>query len=146
MATTGFQAGIPTNDVILAYGNEVTWGTKPAVSFKQVRVQSEGFTVSKSRTRPSEINTLGHVSQAVTQKMEAKGDIKFALSTAAPFELLAASIGGAADTAIDFASKITVAATASGFTDSGNGFITGNIHARSEEHTSSSHQKISYAV
>src|SRR5574340_404331 len=129
MATTGFQAGIPTNDVILAYGNEVTWGTKPAVSFKQVRVQSEGFTVSKSRTRPSEINTLGHVSQAVTQKMEAKGDIKFALSTAAPFELLAASIGGAADTAIDFASKITVAATASGFTDSGNGFITGNIHA-----------------
>ncbi len=129
MATTGYQAGIPTNDVLLSYAPETVWGTKPAVAFNQIRVQSEGFTATKSRTRPSEINALGAVSQAVTQKMEAKGDFKFALSTALPFDLLAASIGGAAATAVSFAAKITVAATASGFTDSANGFVTAGIGA-----------------
>jgi hypothetical protein len=86
MPTSTFAAGIATNDILLSYAPEATWGVKPAVQFNQIRVESEGFSSSKSRTRPGEINATGQVSQAVTQKIEAKGDMKFALQR--PFRLI----------------------------------------------------------
>lgn len=123
--TTGFQAGLATNDSILSYAPEVTWGTNPATQLKQVRVQSESLSQSKGRGRPNEINPSGQVSAAVTQKVETKGDMKFALSTATPFDVLCASIMSTPQVAVVFAAKTTIAATASGFTDSANGFTAG---------------------
>jgi len=129
MPTTGVNAAVATNDILLAYALEAAWGVKPAVAFNQMRIESENFTSSKTRARPGEINPTGQASGAVTTKVEAKGDLKFSLSTATPFDLFCASIMGVADTAVNFAAKVTVAATASGFTDSGSGFVTGNVHA-----------------
>jgi len=129
MPTSNFAAGVATNDLLLSYAPEADWGVKPEVAFKQLRVQSEGFQSSKTRTRPDEIQSTGQVSAAVTTKVESKGDIKFALSTAVPTDLLAASIMGVAGTAVNFANKATVAATATGFTDSLSGFVTGGVTA-----------------
>lgn len=129
MATTGYQAAIATNDVLLSYAPESTWGSKPAVQFQQIRIESEGFAGTKSRTRPSEINASGQVSAAVTTKVETKGDMKLGLSTATPFNMLAASFAAAPATAINFSAKTTVAATGTGFTDSGSGFVTAGIAA-----------------
>lgn len=127
--TTGYNAAIATNDILLSYAPEATWGTKPAVAFQQIRIESENFTLSKTRSRPGEIQATGQVSGAVTTKVEAKGDIKCSLSTDVPLDIMAASIMGVADTAVSFANKTTVSATASGFGDSANGFVSGNVHA-----------------
>jgi len=118
--TSGYQAGISTNDVIVSYAPEAAWAQKPAVAFQQIRMDSEGFTQAKGRSRPSEINATGQVSAAVTNKVETKGDTKHSLSSATPFDIIAASIMGTplAATAVTAA---TIAAVADGFTDSGNG-------------------------
>lgn len=128
MSTTGYQAAISSNDVIMSYAPETAWGVLPAVAFKQIRMDSEGFTQTKGRGRPNEINASGQVSQAVTQKVETKGDLKHSLSAATPFDFLCASMMGTPLTAVAKTAS-TIAATADGFTDSGNGFITGNLVA-----------------
>jgi hypothetical protein len=130
MPSTGYNAAISSNDVSMSYAPEAAWGVKPAVAFQQLRMDSEGFTQTKGRGRPSEINPSGQVSAAVTQKVETKGDLKFSLSNATPFDMLAASIMGTPLTAVNIAAS-TIAAVADGFTDSGNGFITGNVTAGS---------------
>lgn len=122
MPTTGFNAAIATNDILLSYAPEAVWGTIPAVAFKQIRMESEGFAGSKSRSRPAEINASGQVSAAITTKVEAKGDLKMGLSIATPFDMLAASFAAEPTVALDFDAKTTIAATATGFTDSGSGF------------------------
>jgi len=126
--TTGYQAAISTNDVTMAYAPETAWGVNPAVALKQIRMDSEGFTQTKGRGRPSEINSTGQVSASVTQKVETKGDTKHSLSVATPFDILSASIMGTPSAAVAIAAA-TIAATATGFTDSGNGFVTGNLTA-----------------
>jgi len=126
MPTTGYTAAIATNDIIMSYAPEADWGVKPEVAFKQIRVESEGFSGTKTRTRPAEINASGQVSAAVTTKTEAKGDLKMGLSAATPFDILAASFAAVPTIAITFANKTTVAATATGFTDSGNGLTAAN--------------------
>lgn len=126
MPTTGFSAAIATNDILLSYAPEAVWGTKPAVAFQQIRVESEGLSSSKSRNRPSEINASGQVSAAVTTKVEAKGDVKMGLSTATPFDILAASFMATPTGAITLAPATTIASTATGFTDSANGFTVAN--------------------
>jgi len=117
MATTGYSAAIATNDILLSYAPEATWGTKPAVQFQQIRIESEGFVQTKTRNRPSEINATGQVSAAVTTKVETKGDMKMGLSTATPFDILAASMAATPTTALAASAGVsTVAATASTFT------------------------------
>lgn len=124
--TTGYQAAIDTNDITMAYAKETTWGTKPTAQFQDIRLDSEGFSSTKSRTRPAEINPAGQASAAITTKVESTGSLNFSVSAGTHNELLASSIGGTFTTAMGFANMITIAATASGFTDSGNGFTAGN--------------------
>lgn len=128
MPTTGYAAAIDTGDVLLSYGAETTWGTAPAVQFQQLRMLSESLAGTKSRTRPSEITGLGQASSALTTKMEAGGDISYALSYGTYDAFLAASVRGTWETAVNM-SATTIAATASGFTDSGNGFVSAGIQA-----------------
>lgn len=130
MPTTGYNVGVDSNDVIMSYGPESAWGTKPAVKFQAVRATSEGFSETRQRSRPSEMNSSGQVSAAVTQKVEAKGDLKVALSTSTPIDLIAASIMGTpTGDKTGFAGATTVAAVSDGFTDSANGFTVGNKFA-----------------
>lgn len=79
-ATTGYQAGAETNDVLLSYGTEATWGTAPAAQFQAIRITSESLAGQKARSRPPELNPSGGVQQAVTNQESAGGNINFALS------------------------------------------------------------------
>jgi len=126
MATTGYAAAIDTGDVVMSYGPESQWGVLPSLAFQEIRLDSEGFSSSKSRTRPNEISPDGQASAAITTKEESTGSLNFSVSAETHKELFAASIGGVFTTPITFAAQTGVAATASGFTDSGNGFTAGN--------------------
>jgi hypothetical protein len=93
--TTGFSAGVETNDVALSYGVEAVWGTKPAVAFKSVRMTSESFSGSKSRSRPAEIRTDYQASAAVTTQEQATAGINLAFSAGTYDDLLAGLLMGA---------------------------------------------------
>lgn len=79
-ATTGFEAGIQANDVLMSYGIESTWGTAPDSAFQAIRFTSEDLSGTKTRARPQEINTTQEVSAAVTTQETASGQVAFALS------------------------------------------------------------------
>lgn len=128
MATTGYAAAIDTGDIVMSYGPEATWGTKPAVAFQEIRLDGEGFSSSKSRTRPNEINPDGQASAAITTKEESTGSLNFSVSAGTHNALIEASLGSTFGVAVNM-SAATIAATASGFTDSGSGFVTAGIVA-----------------
>lgn len=79
-ATTGYQAAVESNDTLLSYGIEATWGTAPSSAFQAIRYTGETLQGSKNRSRPAEINVSGEASSAVTQSETANGAINFALS------------------------------------------------------------------
>lgn len=93
--TAGYQAALDSNDLIMSYIAEVTWAVTPAASptFKKIRLDSEGFSSSKSRTRPNEIDPSGQSSAAITTKEEATGSLNFSVSAGTHNDLLAASLG-----------------------------------------------------
>jgi hypothetical protein len=128
MATTDYAAAIDSNDLIMSYGPESVWGTLPAVAFQDIRLDSEGFSSNKSRIRPNEINPDGQASAAITTRQESPGSLNFSVSAGTHNELVASSIGGVFTTPLAI-SAATIAATATGFTDSGSGFVTGGIVA-----------------
>jgi hypothetical protein len=64
--STGFNAGIDSSDVIVRYGEEVTWNTVPAIAFQEIRLTGESLSEQKTRTRPEEIKADGFVSHALT--------------------------------------------------------------------------------
>lgn len=95
MATTGYAAAIDSNDLIMSYVPETTWATTPATvpTFQKIRLDSEGFSASKSRTRPSEIDPSGQASAAITTKQESTGSLAFSVAPSITFNpLLAASL------------------------------------------------------
>jgi hypothetical protein len=96
MGTTGYAAALDSNDLIMSYVPEVTWGVTPVASptLKKIRLDSEGFSGSKSRTRPNEIDPSGQASAAITTKEESTGSLNFSVSAGTHNELLAASLGG----------------------------------------------------
>lgn len=77
-ATTGYQAGIETNQVQISYGVETAWGTLPAVAFKEVRITSETLSVQKQRSRVGEIDIDRQASDMVTTQISAGGAINTA--------------------------------------------------------------------
>lgn len=78
--SVGFNAGIDSSDVIVRYGEEVTWDAVPAVAFQEVRLTGESFSEQKTRARPEEIKADGFVSHALTTQVQASGGLNFALS------------------------------------------------------------------
>jgi hypothetical protein len=79
-ATSGYQAGVESNALVLSYGIEQAWGTPPSAQFQAIRLTAESLARTKTRSRPAEINTTGEVSAAVTTADTAAGAINFALS------------------------------------------------------------------
>lgn len=114
MPTTGFAAGIESNDVEVSYAKEVVWGTKPAVAFKSVRYTGESFSGSKSRARPAEIRNDYQAAAAVTQQETATAGINFALSAGSYDDLLAGLLGNDFSTAVAITGT-DIAGTAGGY-------------------------------
>lgn len=92
VATTGFQAGVESNDTQLSYAQEVVYGVLPAVQFQALRYTGETLAGTKQRSRPGEILSTGEVAAAVTQSESAGGNINFALSWATFDDLLAGAL------------------------------------------------------
>ena len=105
MATTGYAAGVDANDVELSYGKEATWGTKPASAFQGIRYTGESFSGSKTRQRPSEINTSGQASAAITTQEQAQAGVNFALSFGTYDDMLAGLLNG------DWTSALAISGT-----------------------------------
>ncbi|QCO18861.1 hypothetical protein D3869_26705 (plasmid) [Azospirillum brasilense] len=101
MPTTGYQAGADSNDLELSYAAETTWGTSPTGAYQKFRVNSEGFSESKNRTRPPEIRSDGQAAAAVTQDVSASGNIQFGISYGNVDDLWAGAVNGAWSTALN---------------------------------------------
>lgn len=100
MATTGYQAGVESNAVIISYGAETVWGTLPAVAFQAIRMTSESLSDTKTRNRPAELNSTGEVTQAVTTQETAAGGINYSLSFGTYDDFWASTLSSAWGTAI----------------------------------------------
>jgi hypothetical protein len=114
MPTTGFNAGVESNDVEVSYGKETAWGTKPAVAFTAVRYTSESFGGSKSRSRPGEIRTDFQAAPAVTTQETATAGMNFALSAGTYDDFLAGLCGNDWSTTLAVGGT-DVAGTATGY-------------------------------
>ena len=109
--TTNFNAGLDSSDVELSYRKEIDWAVKPVGNFKKLRFTGEGFSENKSRSRPEEIRSDGQMSHAITQQVEASGNIDFAFSYETFDDLLAGLLMGAWETPINI-SNATLIVTA----------------------------------
>lgn len=78
--STDYSAAIDTSDMTFSYGEEVVWGTLPAVAFKALRLTGESLSENKQRARPQEINATGVVSHAITTQVGVEGALNMALS------------------------------------------------------------------
>jgi hypothetical protein len=105
MPTTGYNAGIETNDVEISYGKEAVWGTKPAVAFQAIRFMSESFSGSKTRNRPSEVRTDLQAAYAITTQEQASAGVNFGLSYGTYDDLLAGLFNN------DWSTALTVTGT-----------------------------------
>jgi hypothetical protein len=114
MASTGFSAGVESNDVELSYAKEATWGTKPAVAFKAIRYTGESFSGSKSRSRPAEIRNDYQAVSGVTTQETATAGVNFALSSGTYDDLLAGVLGNDFSTAVAITGT-DIAGTTSGY-------------------------------
>lgn len=92
--STGFNAGIDSSNVVVSYAEEAVWATDPAIAFQEVRLTGEGFSSTKSRTRPNEIRSDGQASHAITTQVEASGTLNFALSVGTYDDLLEGLLNG----------------------------------------------------
>ena len=107
--STGFNAGLDSSDVIVRYGEEVTWDTVPAVAFQEVRLTGESFSEQKTRTRPEEIKADGFVSHALTTQVQATGGLNFALSFGTYDDLLGGLLNSSFGTPLAIQSVVTTA-------------------------------------
>lgn len=92
-STAGYAAGAATNDTVVSYALEPTFGVAPATTYQFLRLTGETFRPQKTRQRPDEINPLPEVSQAVTTQGSTSGTLSGALSTGTYDGLLAGIMG-----------------------------------------------------
>jgi hypothetical protein len=93
--TTGYAAAIGTDDLIMSFVPEASWGVIPETpTFLNIRLDSEGFSGSKSRTRPNEIDPTGQAAAAITTKEESTGSLNYSVSCGVTSSL-AATVGNA---------------------------------------------------
>lgn len=91
--TAGYAAGAATNDTVVSYALEPTFGVAPAATYQFLRLTGESFRPRKTRARPDEINPRAEVSQAVTTQEACSGTLSGALSTGTYDGLLAGVMG-----------------------------------------------------
>ena len=113
-STTGYQAGFEANNVAFAYAVEAIWGTAPSVAFQQIRAMSDSLSATKKRDRPTELNTTGVSSAAITTQVTAGGQIMGALSYGTYDDFLASAVKGSWQAPVSIAGAAgDISATAS---------------------------------
>lgn len=116
--TTGYSAALDTNDLIMSIIPEVTWGVTPDTpAFKTIRLDGEGFSGSKTRLRPNEIEPSGQAVAAITVKEESTGTLNFSVSASLTTNLLiASSLNGAFTDALSYSGSDVAITVADGTT------------------------------
>lgn len=109
-ATASYQAGTEANAAQLSYGAEATWGVVPATTFQAIRATSETLAGTRDRTRPQEFNTAREMATAVTTRVQAGGNIAFALSYATYDDFLSCALGA------DWGATVAIAGVAADIT------------------------------
>ncbi|WP_419900776.1 phage tail tube protein [Roseomonas sp. USHLN139] len=92
-SVTGGQAAVETSDVLLSFGEETAWGTKPNTAFQALRITGESLTGQKQRGRASEITKVKQRAKGFTNQESAGGGINLALSFGTFDSLFAAVMG-----------------------------------------------------
>jgi hypothetical protein len=96
MATSGYSAGIESNNVVLSYVPEATYGTMPAATAaKTLRFTSESLSSNKTRQRAPEIDATRQAADMVTTQFQAGGNINGALSIGTYDDLFASCFASA---------------------------------------------------
>jgi len=90
--TAAYQSSPNSNNVLLSYGVEATWGTLPAVQFRQLRYFSESLSGTKMRGRPPEAGRRS-AAAAVTMRESAGGTISVPLAYGVHDDLLGTALG-----------------------------------------------------
>ncbi|MFW7267540.1 phage tail tube protein [Gluconacetobacter sp. Hr-1-5] len=80
-ATAGLAAGAQTNDTVIDYALEATFGVPPTGDYQALRITGDSLRQSETTSRPDEINAVGEVSESVVTQVSASGSISGALST-----------------------------------------------------------------
>lgn len=109
MATSAYQAAADSNDLEMSYAPEVTWGTVPNANFQKFRVNSEGFSETRNRTRPPEIRSDGQAAAAVTQDVNSSGNIAFGVSFGNVDALWAGAFNGVWSTPLNISANNVIA-------------------------------------
>jgi hypothetical protein len=115
----------------LYYLEEVTWGTTPAAALKAMRFTGETLNFSIDTKQSNEIRSDRQITDLIRTDAQPGGNINFEVSYGAPDDLLAGAFYNAWLTATNMTGSTFAAVSGSpdSFTDSANGFITGNIKA-----------------
>ena len=122
--TTGYNAGLDSSDVVASYAEETVWATLPAVAFQGLRMMGEGFSESKTRTRPQEINALGYAAHAITTQVQAEGSLNVAFSAGTYDDLLGGLLNSTFSAALNIngvAGDISAVASTNRFTSTTSG-------------------------
>lgn len=118
-----------TNTTELSFIKEVTPNVTPATPvMKRIRFKSEGLVRNNSTTESEEIRNDRATADLVVTDQSNGGPVTCELSGGAFDELIEAALfADATWTSVDNGGETTIAATATGFTDSGNGFVSAGI-------------------
>lgn len=118
-----------SSQTALRFLKEVTWGATPAAAMTDLPFDSESLKQTTGTRTSNEIRADRQVKDITRIQVDSAGDINFTGQYAAHDELLAGVMMGAfaADISVAFTSVVTIAADATGFTDSGNGFVAAGI-------------------
>lgn len=113
----------------LSFLKEVTWGVNPGGNSTDLPFDSESLKQTTGTRTSNQIRSDRQVKDITRIQVDAAGDISFTAQFAAHDALLEGVMmdAFATDISVAFTDAVTIAATASGFTDSGNGFVTAGI-------------------
>jgi len=111
-----------TSSVALRYVEESTWGTTPSAALQILRFVSEDFDTDKGTMVSEEITGDAQVGGVIETSYKGVGNLNGELSFATYDEFLTSGIRAADFGAATTVTAGTIAATGTGFTDSGNGF------------------------
>ena len=113
----------------LSFLKEVTWGVTPAANFTELPFDSESLKQTTGTRTSNQIRKDRQVKDITRIQVDSAGDVNFTAQYAAHDELLAGVMmdAFATDISVAYTDAVTIAADATGFTDSGNGFVTAGI-------------------
>lgn len=115
--------------VELSYIKETVWGVTPAAAMTELPMDSENLKQTTQTRTSKQIRKDRQVKDVTRTNVEAGGDVNFTAQYKAHDDLLAGAMMNTwgADISAVISASVTIAATATGFTDSANQFAAAGI-------------------